>query len=473
MSLSELLAAPPTIVAAGVDVFSDALRAQGAEVHDVDWRPPAFGDPADLAALALDARRAAANRTAVERVMAAGSQLVDVRPAREVLGPADRTLLHAGPPIEWADASGPLRGALIGAVLHEGWASSAEEAEKMLAAGEIALDPCHHHRAVGPMAGVTSPSMWMWCLEDPVHGGRAFCNLNEGLGKVLRYGAYNDEVLTRLAWMRDVLGPVLSKAVRGAIDAGGSPLDVKAVLAQMLQMGDEGHNRNRAGSLMTLRELSPAVVEVDAPAKDIAAVLRFIGGNEHFFLNLGMPTAKLAMDAARGIPGSTMLTVMARNGTEFGIQTAGTGDRWFTGPAQTPVGLFLGDYGPDDANPDIGDSAITETYGVGGFSMAAAPAIVRFVGGTVPDALATTERMYQITLSENPAMAIPILGFRGSPTGIDVVKVARTGWLPQINTGMAGRVAGTGQVGAGLVQPPQECFEKALAALAEESRSTV
>ncbi|NYJ05604.1 DUF1116 domain-containing protein [Petropleomorpha daqingensis] len=471
MSLQELLATPPAIVAAGVDVFSDALRAQGAEVHDVDWRPPAFGDPADLAALALDARRAAANRTAVERVLAAGSQLVDVQPARAVLDLPDRMLLHAGPPIEWADASGPMRGALIGACLFEGWADTAEEAERILAAGEIALDPCHHHSAVGPMAGVTSPSMWMWCLQDPVGGGRAFCNLNEGLGKVLRYGAYGPEVIERLHWMADVLGPVLAAAVRTPLEAGVDPIDVKAILAQMLQMGDEGHNRNRAGSAITLRELAPALAEVDAPAKAISAVLRFIGGNEHFFLNLGMPTAKLAMDAARGVPGSTMVTVMARNGTEFGIQTAGTGDRWFTGPAQTPVGLFLGDYGPDDANPDIGDSAITETYGVGGFSMAAAPAIVRFVGGTVPDALATTERMYQVTLAENPAMAIPILGFRGSPTGIDVLKVARTGWLPQINTGMAGAVAGTGQVGAGLVQPPQECFEKALAALAEETRA--
>ncbi|RBY92535.1 DUF1116 domain-containing protein [Blastococcus sp. TF02A-30] len=468
MTLGGILSGPPAIVAAGVSVFSDALRAQGAEVHDVDWRPPGFGSAEDLAAVALDPRRAAANRTAVERLMAAGSVLVDVRPARDVIGLADRTILHAGPPIEWADASGPLRGGLIGACLFEGWADTVEEAERMLAAGEITLDPCHHHRTVGPMAGVTSPSMWMWCLEDPVHGGQAYCNLNEGLGKVLRMGAFNEEVQTRLRWMRDVLGPVLQQAVRSMSD----PLDVKSVLAQMLQMGDEAHNRNRAGSLMSLRELSPAIVAVEGwAASDIAAVLKFIGGNEHFFLNLGMPTAKLALDACRGIPGSTMLTVMSRNGTEFGIQTAGTGDRWFTGPANTPVGLFLGDYGPDDANPDIGDSAIMETYGIGGFAMAAAPAIVRFVGGTVPDALATTERMYQLTLAENPAMAIPIMGFRGSPTGIDVLKVARTGWLPQINTGMAGRVAGTGQVGAGLVQPPQQCFEQALKALAHEARA--
>jgi len=470
VTLGGLLSGPPAVVAAGVDVFSDALRTQGAEVHDVDWRPPGFGSAEDIAALALDPRRASANRAAVERILAAGSQLVDVRPAREVIGLRDRMLLHSGPPLTWETASGPMRGALIAACLFEEWATDVEDAERILAAGEITLDPCHHHRTVGPMAGVTSPSMWMWCLKDPVNGGEAFCNLNEGLGKVLRMGAYNDEVITRLRWMRDVLGPVLSKAVRGSIDAGNDPIDVKAILAQMLQMGDEGHNRNRAGSLMALRELSPSIVAVDAPSSDIAAVLKFIGGNEHFYLNLGMPTAKLAMDAARDVPGSSLVTVMARNGTEFGIQTAGTGDRWFTGPAQTPVGLFLGDYGPDDANPDIGDSAIMETYGVGGFSMAAAPAIVRFVGGTVPDALATTERMYQLTLAENPAMAIPIMGFRGSPTGIDVLKVARTGWLPQINTGMAGRIAGTGQVGAGLVQPPQECFEKALSALAEAAR---
>lgn len=467
--LGGLLAGPPAIVAAGVDVFSDALRAQGADVTDVEWRPPTLADAEDLTTLALDPRRAAANRTAVERVLAAGSVLTDVRPARDVLGLADRTLLHSGPPLTWDTASGPMRGALIGACLFEGWADTADDAEALLAGGGVALDPCHHHRAVGPMAGVTSPSMWMWCLADPGSGGQAFSSLNEGLGKVLRMGAYGPEVIDRLHWMTRTLGPVLQAAVRSRAE----PLDVKAVLAQMLQMGDEGHNRNRAGSLMTLRELSPDIVEVDAPAADISAVLRFIGGNEHFFLNLGMPTAKLAMDTARGVPGSTMVTVLARNGTDFGVQTAGTGDRWFTAPANTPVGLFLGDYGPDDANPDIGDSAIMETYGVGGFSMAAAPAIVRFVGGTVPDALATTERMYQITLTENPAMQIPVLGFRGAPTGIDVLAVARTGWLPQINTGMAGRVAGTGQVGAGLVQPPAACFEQAVAALAQEARAAV
>jgi CheY-like chemotaxis protein len=303
--------------------------------------------------------------------------------------------------------------------------------------------------------------LWLLVVEDPATGRRTFCSLTEGLGKVLRYGAYSQEVLDRLRWMADVLGPLLAQAVRAA-----GPVDVTGILTQMLQMGDEAHNRNRAGTLMLLRDLSPALVSADAPSSDIAEALRFIGANDHIFLNLAMPACKLALDAARGIDGSTMVVAMSRNGTEFGIQVAGTGDEWFTGPAQYPDGLFLGGYGPEDANPDIGDSAITETAGIGGFAMATAPAIVRFVGGTVSDAMLATRSMYEITLSENPAYALPVLDFRGAATGIDVTRVVRTGILPQINTGIAGRVPGTGQVGAGLVTPPVECFTAALSALA-------
>jgi len=304
--------------------------------------------------------------------------------------------------------------------------------------------------------------MWMFELRDETHDATSWCSLNEGLGKVLRYGAYGPEVIERLRWMSAVLGPLLQHAVRA-----GGPVDVKAIISQMVQMGDEGHNRNRAGTLMFLREVLPAMIDSGHPGADIAEAIRFVSGNDHFFLNLGMPACKLQTAAADGIPGSSVVTVMARNGTDFGIQTSGTGERWFTAPANTPDGLFLGSFGPEDANPDIGDSTITETVGIGGFAMAAAPAIVRFVGGSVPDALATTQRMYDITVGENPAFAIPILDFRGAPTGIDVTAVMRSGVLPQINTGMAGRVAGTGQVGAGLVTPPMECFAQAVTALAE------
>ncbi|QNN52576.1 DUF1116 domain-containing protein [Nocardioides mesophilus] len=452
---------PETVVTAGAALLADALDGQAVATRRVDWRPPS-GDPAALAAVMGDRRRRPANAQALAAMLAAEACLVDVRPAAEVLGLEPGRFLHAGPPLDWARASGPLRGALVGAMLLEGLAGDPAEAERRLAAGDgVSWEPCHHHGGVGPMAGVVSPSMWVFELRDDVHGHTSWCTLNEGLGKVLRYGAYGPEVIDRLQWMGRVLGPLLQGAVRSA-----GPVDVRAIVAQMVQMGDEGHNRNRAGTLMFLRELLPALIDSGAPSRDVAEAVRFVSGNDHFFLNLVMPACKLQTRAAAGIPGSTVVTVMSRNGTDFGIQTSGTGERWFTAPANTPEGLYLGSYGPDDANPDIGDSAITETAGLGGMSMATAPAIVRFVGGSVPDALATTQRMYDITVGENPAFAIPILEFRGAPTGIDVTAVLRSGVLPQINTGMAGRVAGTGQVGAGLVTPPVECFTQALDALA-------
>ncbi|GAA2055631.1 DUF1116 domain-containing protein [Catenulispora yoronensis] len=472
MSSSELLGPVSHVVTAGVATFADELVAQGVPVTRVDWRPPMPGTEADLADVALDARRIDANALALQRMLAAGAELVDVRPAREVLGLETGQFLHAGPPITWDRASGPMRGALIGAVLLEGIADTPEAAEAWLAAKDNDtnsagpdLAPCHSRGGVGPMAGVVSPGMWLFELRDPGSGRTSWCSLNEGLGKVLRYGAFSPDVIARLQWMAEVLGPTMQRAVRRR-----GPIDIKAIIAQMLHMGDEGHNRNRAGTLMLLRELLPAMIEGGEEAGPLADVVRFVSGNDHFFLNLVMPACKLAAGAAAGIEGSTVVTVMARNGTDFGIQTAGTGDRWFTAPAHTPEGLFLAGYGPEDANPDIGDSAITETAGVGGFAMAAAPAIARLVGGTAASAVATTGLMYEIALAENPAFTIPALDFRGTPTGIDVTRVVRTGVLPQINTGMAGRVAGTGQVGAGLVTPPAECFTQALAALAELAR---
>ena len=455
----------PGVATAGAALLATALAEQGARVEAVDWRPPMEGTADDLATVALDPLRPDANRRAVEAVLGVQASLVDVAPASEVLGLASGEFLHAGPPIAWERTSGPLRGALQGAAALEGLVDDPEDAEQLFAAGRASWAPCHSRGAVGPMAGVVSPSMWMFVLDDGT-GRRTYCSLNEGLGKVLRYGAYAPEVLDRLRWMSAVLGPLLRDAVRAA-----GPVDVTGILTQMLQMGDEAHNRNRAGTLMLLRDLAPAMVASGHDPKAVAEALRFIGGNDHFFLNLAMPACKLALDAARGTAGSTMVVAMARNGTDFGIQVAGTDDEWFTGPAQLADGLFLGDYGPDDANPDIGDSAITETAGLGGFSMATAPAIVRFVGGTVPDAVATTRRMHEITLARNPRWTIPVLEFDGAPTGIDVAAVCRTGILPQINTGMAGKLAGVGQVGAGLVTPPADIFPAALAALAERTRS--
>lgn len=460
MTLS-MLYGEPRVITVGAQVLGEALDRQAVPRREVDWRPPLPGASAALARVLADPRRESANATAVGRMLSARPMLTGVRPAREVLGLGAGEFFHAGPPITWERASGPMRGALTGAMLFEGLAATPEEAEERLASGAgISLDSCHHHRTVGPMAGVVSPSMWMLEVADAEHGGTAYCSLNEGLGKVLRYGAYGPEVIERLRWMGEVLGPVLAAALERC-----GPIDLRTLIAQALQMGDELHNRNRAATSLLVREIAPAIVEA-APDR-AAEVLRFINGNDHFFLNAGMAAAKVSADAARGVPGSSLVVAMARNGTDFGIQVSGLGDRWFTGPAGVPDGLYLGGYGPDDANPDIGDSTITETAGLGGFAMAAAPAIVRFVGGEVSDAVAATTSMYEITLAEHLAYQIPGLGFRGTPAGIDVALVARTGLLPVVNTGIAGRIAGTGQVGAGLVSPPAGAFTAALDALCD------
>jgi Protein of unknown function (DUF1116) len=459
---ADLLSDRPGAIVAGPALFADALTAQGVTVTRVDWQPAGAADLASLWRDEVDA----ANRVAFDRLLAAEPVLVDVRPAIEVVpGMVRETILHAGPPIVWERMSGPLRGAVAGALVYEGMVSTKEDAERLAASGALRFDPCHHHAAVGPMAGVMTASMPVFVVENRAGGNRAYSTINEGLGKVLRYGAYAPEVLDRLRWFRDALGPALGEAIRRS---GG--VDLRALIGQAVQMGDECHNRNRAASALLIKALAPAVAALDLPAAARARMLSFAGGNEHFFLNVGMAACKAALDAAHGVPGSTLVTAMARNGTEFGIRVSGLGDRWFTGPAQTPRGLFFPGFGPEHANPDIGDSAITETAGLGGFAMGGAPAVVQFVGGTPADALRFTRLMYEITLGESVAYRLPTLDFRGTPTGIDVRLVAQTGVLPQINTGMAHREAGIGQIGAGLVNPPRECFDAALRALLERAR---
>jgi len=405
----------------------------------------------------------AANRQAVERMTAARPILRTVARARDVIpGLRDGLLLHAGPPIEWPRMSGPLRGAVIGALIYEGLAADEDAAADLVRRGEIAFEPCHHHRAVGPMAGVISPSMAVYVVEDETHGGAAYSNLNEGYGRVLRYGAYSDEVLERLTWMNGELAEVLAAALEQT-----DGIDLRALLAEALHMGDEGHNRNKAGSLLYLKLLAPAIAAVtDDPAVE-ENVLRFLGDNALSVLNPVMAACKAMADAAHGVAGSTLVSTMARNGTDFGIRVSGLGDRWFTAPAEVPQGLYFTGFSGDDANPDIGDSTITETAGIGAFAMAAAPAIVTFVSGTPRDALDATLEMYEITVAEHPHFTIPPLDFRGTPTGIDLRKVVELGVTPRVNTGIAHREAGVGQIGAGLVRPPMKIFEDALLAYAE------
>ncbi|MFH1609866.1 MAG: DUF1116 domain-containing protein [Candidatus Bipolaricaulota bacterium] len=451
------------VVNLGLDVFGEALRAAGAKVILTDWRPPAGGDVA--LAESLDRLRddrsgnwrepiAAANRHAADRLLAARPLALGLDLARSVVPGMNETLvLHAGPPVTWERMCGPQRGAVIGALLYEGLAEVPEEAERLAASGEIAFEPCHDHATVGPMAGVVTASMPVWIVENATYGNRAFCTLNEGLGKVLRYGAYAPEVIERLRWMRDVLAPTLHEAL-----LAHGPLDLRMLIGQALQMGDEGHNRNRAATSLLIRELAPHLVDLGRERGQIRDVLNFLHGNDHFALNLTMPAAKCALDAAAGIPGSSMVTAMSRNGTEFGIRVSGTGARWFVAPAPRVEGLYFPGFSAEDAALDLGDSAITEAAGYGGMAMAAAPAIVQFVGGSPELALEYTREMYAITLAENLAYLIPALGFRGTPTGVDVLKVVDEDTVPLINTGIAHRAPGMGMIGAGLVRPPLACF---------------
>ena len=392
------------MITAGVRVLNVGLPlivegVDPADVVQLDWRPPAFGD-AEAARLmvSLDTERTqAANERAVAAMHAVRPQLIGVRPAAEVI-PAlaqGRRLLHAGPPIDVQRMCGPMLGALMGAAIFEGWATDDAQALQQLRTGQIEVSPCHHHGAVGPMTGVLAPSMPVVVVTD--EGRRAFASLNEGLGKVLRFGAYDQEVLTRLVWMRDVLGPALDFALGHT-----GPVDVTSIVAQALMMGDEGHNRNVAATSLFTRRMAPAI----AAAPRGVEVLEFLADNDHFMLNVSMAAAKLATDAAVGIADSTIVTAMSRNGVEFGLRVAGTGDQWFTAPVGPADGLFFPGYSIEDANPDLGDSAITETLGLGGFAMAASPAITQFVGGTPDDALATTRSMRRITTRPHPAYSI-------------------------------------------------------------------
>ncbi len=475
---TRILPGTPWIIHVGMDDMTAGVAASGAALAHADFQPPGGGDPrrvrmlTDLAEAPVAERVDSANKIALERFQASQPHLVGVGTALDTIpGMEEGLFLHAGPPIGWERMSGPLRGAVIGGALLEGLASTPTQAEALASSGAIRFQPCHAHQAVGPMAGLVTPSMPVWIVED--HGGhnqgkRSFCTLNEGLGKVLRYGAFSSEVLERLRFMETTLAPALAAALEES-----GPVDLKLLMAQALQMGDEGHNRNRAGTSLLIRELAPHLAALPLAREDLSRSLAFMHANDHFFLNLSMPMAKCMLMAAEDVPLSSMLTVMCRNGTDFGVQVASMPGRWFTGPAMQVRGLYFPGFSASDANPDIGDSAIMETSGIGGFAMAAAPAIVQFVGGTVADALATTRRMARITLGRNSTWAIPSLDFLGTPTGIDLLRVESLNLLPAINTGIAHREPGVGQVGAGLVSPPWECFHQALSAFHQHVMETI
>ena len=406
-----------------------------------------------------------ANQEALRRMLAAEPVLVDVVPASEAIPSlVENKILHAGPPIEWDHMCGPMRGAIAGIAVFEGWAPDIKTAETLAAKGAFEFAPNHEFNAVGPMTGITTRSQPLMVVENRTFGNRAYCTVNEGLGKVMRFGGNDQEVLGGLTWLRDVLGPAMGRALRAS-----DGIELKPLIARGLSMGDEMHQRNVACSGLVLRALAPLLAKTAVSNEILAEALTFIGGNDQFHLNIAMAMGKAIMDPVCGIKASTIVTAMSRNGTEFGIRVSGTGNHWFIAPVEMPQGLYFAGFTEADANPDMGDSTIIETVGLGGFAMGASPAVAGFVGaGSASDAANYTRTMAEIVIGENPEWTIPMLDNLGVPTGIDVRLVVETGIAPTINTGIAHREPGIGQVGAGVVQAPLACFERALIAIAEE-----
>jgi hypothetical protein len=399
-----------------------------------------------------------ANAKAVEAIVSSKPVLVDVRRAIDVIPDMSKeTILHSGPPVSWEKMCGPQKGGVVAAAIYEGLAADWEETETRIKTGEIKLDPCHHHATVGSMTGVTSASMWVHCVKNKTAGNSGYCAIYEGRGNTSAFGGYDQKVIERLRWMDEVLGPILQTAVKNAKE-----IDLRTITARALTMGDECHNRCWASTLLFVDALFPSLVEADYPKSTIARVVDFVTKPHYnYFLTLSMPACKSALDAAHGLQHSTIVTTMARNGTEFGIRVSGMGDQWFTAPAPVIAGSYFPGFTAEDANPDMGDSSITETCGLGGFAMAASPAITQLVGGSPADAVNYTKSMGQITATKNGNYLIPYLGFQGTPTAIDIRRVLDTGINPVIDTGIAHKKPGIGMVGAGITKAPMETFQKA------------
>jgi hypothetical protein len=477
---NDLLAAGPSVVNVGLDMFVGSVRDAGAPIAHLDWRPSGDGDAAlawKLALLAGDADDAqapgsridAANEIATQRMLAAQPMLVDVRRAAEVWpelwANGRKTLTHAGAPVEWSRMCDPMKGTLIGAMLYEGWAQDEADARRQLAAGEVTFLQNHDIAAVGPMSGVISPSQPVFVVTNKAEpGNTAYTNFSEGIGRVLRFGAFGPDVIKRLKWIEGTLAPALKAALAG-IEGG---IDLKSIQAQALLMGDEVHSRNAAATALLHMAVGGAMMGSSIERAKGREALDFIANTSQFFLNLSMVASKCIMDAAHGVPHSSIVTAIARNGVTTAIRVSGLGRRWFQSPSDTPVGLFFPGFKQEDANADLGDSAICETAGYGGLSLAASPALVQLVGGTVAQAMAYSREMYNVTWTRNPSMSLPTLEFAPAPAGIDVRKVVDTGIRPVLTTGIAHQQAGVGQIGAGIVRTPLPCYTQAVLALAED-----
>jgi hypothetical protein len=463
---NNLLKQKPVVLNGGLEVFADELQQNGVEAMQLDWKPPVGGNIAlnqKLARVLLHKDEIdKANQKAVDKVLNARPVWVDVGLAKDVIpGFEENTISHAGPPVTWENMCGPMQGAVIGGLIYERRAKNEDEARKVAASGEYKFVPNHEQSTVGPMTGVLTANMPVMIVENKENGNLAYAPFNtEGKGKPFSFGAFGEDTQEMLRYITDTIAPAMKMAVQSA---GG--IDLKNIIAKALNMGDDCHNRLVGATSLLWKSLIIELAKNRVDYEVITSLGYTMYYNDWFFLNQSMAACKATMDAARNIPYSTMVTAMARNGTEVGIQVSGLGNQWFTTKAPKVKGLYFPGFTENDANPDLGDSAIAETAGIGAFAMAAALPMTQLVGGTVADAINFSKTMRRITLAENHAYTIPTLDFIGTPTGIDVLRVVEKGIIPVINTGIASKRAGEGVVGAGIVNMPMEVFEKALMAI--------
>lgn len=455
------------VVNVGLPMFADAVRAQGRPVEHVDWRPPAGGDPEAIRALTrLRGEGAAdvdaANAEVLRRLDTGVPFLVGVEAAAAVVpGVEGRMLLHCGPAIGWEDVADPLRRSMRAAAVAEGWAADPAEADELLASGAVRLEPANLHDTVVPMASAVGPSAPVLVVEMETPDGtvRTFAPINQGPGETAWFGRDTPAAVERLLLLRDVAGPAVAEILGRT-----GPLDVLAVATQGIAMGDDLHMRTQAATNLLVRTWLPHVAALPDHLRERFA--QFLGGNHLFFLTLAMASARALTAWAGRVEGSSIVTTMSRNGTTFGIRLAGS-DHWHV-TASPPVGeaLYYAGHGPDDAAPDIGDSAVLELVGLGGPAAGNSPAVAAFLGGTMADAARATETFRRICVGASSRFVLPALGFSGTPVGVDVRAVVELGLTPKVTTGILAARSGEGQVGAGVATAPLDCFVAALLDLA-------
>lgn len=404
-----------------------------------------------------------ANGRAVEMITKAQPYWVSVEAAGDFLKEmGERTILHSGPPIPYEDMCELHKRGMQNGALMEGWAASRKEADRLLKRGDIHVDSALNYAAVGSGTGIITPSVPLLIVEDRRTKKRAGVFPAEGKfgGGFCGWGLYSKEIADNLRYLRERVYEPLSRLLE---EEGG--LELKSLIAESIEMGDENHSSQSAVDLLFLKKILPYGLK----AENSGEIIRYFLETGRFFHNFGQAASRSALLGASDIPGSSMVTAAGGNGVEFGIKVAGLSEEWFTAPSPMIEGRYMT---PGSRREDqlawIGDSSVVECAGLGGILSAASPKVCAYRGDNLEKALETTRQMALICIGENPSYRIPNLDFAHSPVGIDVLKCVKTGITPVINGGMINRQGGW--MGAGCARIPMECFEKAAKAFEEKYR---